>query len=59
MRNYEVTFIVDPTLSNDEIKSAAKKYADMIAKAGKIVYNNEGQSADKKQRKSVWDMSRE
>ena len=41
MRNYEVTFIVDPTLSNDEIKSTAKKYADMIAKGGKIVYNNE------------------
>ena len=41
MRNYEVTFIVDPTLSNDEIKSTAKKYADQISKAGKIVYNNE------------------
>ena len=41
MRNYEVTFIVDPTLSNDEIKSTAKKYADQIAKAGKIVHNNE------------------
>lgn len=41
MRNYEVTFIVDPTLSNDEIKSTAKKYADMIAGAGKIVFNNE------------------
>ena len=40
MRNYEVTFIVDPTLSNDEIKSTAKKYADMLAGAGKIVYNN-------------------
>ncbi|MEM6321149.1 MAG: 30S ribosomal protein S6 [Bacteroidota bacterium] len=41
MRNYEVTFIVDPTLSNDEIKSTAKKYTDMIAEAGKIVFNNE------------------
>ncbi len=41
MRNYEVTFIVDPTLSNDEIKSTAKKYADMMSGAGKIVFNNE------------------
>ena len=41
MRNYEVTFIVDPTLSNDEIKSTAKVYTDMIANAGKIVHNNE------------------
>lgn len=41
MRNYEVTFIVDPTLSNDEIKSTAKTYTDMIANSGKIVYNNE------------------
>ena len=41
MRNYEVTFIVDPTLSNDEIKSAAKVYTVSIAKAGKIVHNNE------------------
>lgn len=41
MRNYEVTFIVDPTLSNDEIKSTAKKYVDQVSKAGKIVFNNE------------------
>ena len=41
MRNYEVTFIVDPTLSNDEIKSTAKKYVDQISGAGKIVHNNE------------------
>lgn len=41
MRNYEVTFIVDPTLSNDEIKSAAKKYEQMLADAGKIVFINE------------------
>lgn len=41
MRNYEVTFIVDPTLSNDEIKSTAKVYTDMIAKDAKIVHNNE------------------
>ena len=41
MRNYEVTFIVDPTLSNDEIKSTARKYVDMIKKEGKIVHINE------------------
>ena len=41
MRNYEVTFIVDPTLSNDEIKSTAKKYVNQISGAGKIVFNNE------------------
>lgn len=41
MRNYEVTFIVDPTLSNDEIKSTAKVYTDMIGKGAKIVHNNE------------------
>ena len=41
MRNYEVTFIVDPTLSNDEIKSTAKKYEKMVGEAGKIVHVNE------------------
>ena len=32
MKNYEVTFIVDPVLSGDEIKSAAKTYQDMLTK---------------------------
>ena len=41
MRNYEVTFIVDPTLSSDEIKSAAKKYVDTVKGAGKIVHIDE------------------
>jgi small subunit ribosomal protein S6 len=41
MRNYEVTFIVDPTLSNDEIKSTAKKYEKLIAESGEIVFFNE------------------
>jgi len=36
MRNYEVTFIVDPTLPGDEIKSAAKKYIDLIKGGAKI-----------------------
>jgi small subunit ribosomal protein S6 len=34
MRHYEVTFIVDPVLSSDEVKATAQKYADMIAHAG-------------------------
>jgi small subunit ribosomal protein S6 len=34
MRHYEVTFIVDPVLSSDEVKTTAQKYADMIANAG-------------------------
>ena len=38
MTQYEVTFIVDPVLSGDESKSAAKTYQDMItAKGGTIV----------------------
>ena len=32
MKSYEVTFIVDPVLSGDEIKSAAKTYQDMLTK---------------------------
>ena len=34
MRQYEVTFIVDPVLSGDEINSAAKNYEDMIRTEG-------------------------
>jgi small subunit ribosomal protein S6 len=30
MRHYEVTFIVDPVLSGDEIKSTAHTYVDLI-----------------------------
>ncbi len=42
MKNYEVTFIVDPVLSGDEIKATAKTYADHLTKEGcKIVANNE------------------
>ena len=42
MRNYEVTFIVDPVLSGDEIKATANAYVDMI-KGGdaNIVHFNE------------------
>ena len=41
MRNYEVTFIVDPALSDDEIKATAKAYQDQLKEAGKIVFFNE------------------
>lgn len=42
MRNYEVTFIVDPVLSGDEIKAAAQKYVDQLQEKGcKIVYVDE------------------
>jgi small subunit ribosomal protein S6 len=34
MRNYEVTFIVDPVLSGDEIKATAQKYVDQLQNAG-------------------------
>ena len=30
MKNYEVTFIVDPVLSGDEIKSTGKTYVDLL-----------------------------
>lgn len=42
MRHYEVTFIVDPVLSADEIKSTASIYQDLITDAGaKIVHADE------------------
>jgi len=42
MRHYEVTFIVDPVLSADEIKSTASVYQDMItAEGAKIVHSDE------------------
>jgi len=34
MRHYEVTFIVDPVLSGDEIKSTAQAYVDMLQQEG-------------------------
>lgn len=30
MRHYETTFIIDPTLSGDEIKATAKLYTDFL-----------------------------
>jgi len=42
MRNYEVTFIVDPVLSGDEIKATAKTYYDqLVALGATIVHNDE------------------
>lgn len=34
MRNYEVTFIVDPVLSGDEIKATAQTYVDRLQAEG-------------------------
>jgi small subunit ribosomal protein S6 len=42
MKHYEVTFIVDPVLSGDEIKSTAKTYSDMLVTEGcKIIHVDE------------------
>ncbi len=39
MRNYEVTFIVDPVLSGDEIKTTALAYEELLKNEGcSIVY---------------------
>lgn len=39
MTQYEVTFIVDPVLSGDESKSAAKTYQEMISGNGGTIVN--------------------
>jgi small subunit ribosomal protein S6 len=42
MRNYEVTFIVDPVLSSDEIKATAQTYVDMLNSNGnKLIHADE------------------
>lgn len=42
MKNYEVTFIVDPVLSGDEIKSTAQTYVKHLESEGcTIVHNDE------------------
>ncbi len=42
MNQYEVTFIVDPVLSGDEIKATAQVYVDRLQKEGcKIVHVDE------------------
>lgn len=34
MKQYELTFIIDPVLSSDELKAIAQTYIDFITKAG-------------------------
>lgn len=42
MRNYELTFIIDPVLSGDEIKATADTYLEMLKGEGaEIVHINE------------------
>ena len=42
MKNYEVTFIVDPVLSGDEIKATAQTYVDHLKNEGcQIVHVDE------------------
>ena len=39
MRHYELTFIVDPVLSNDDIQTVRQTYEDQVKKLGcKIVH---------------------
>lgn len=37
MKQYEVTFIVDPVLSGDEIKATAQAYVDMLQQEGATI----------------------
>ena len=42
MKQYELTFIIDPVLSSDELKAVAQIYIDFITKAGgEIVHVDE------------------
>ena len=41
MKQYEVTFIVDPVLSGDEIKATAQTYVDLFTKNGCTIVNND------------------
>ncbi|MBK9107042.1 MAG: 30S ribosomal protein S6 [Saprospiraceae bacterium] len=42
MRHFEVTFIVDPVLSGDEVKSTAQTYRDMlVAEGASIIHVDE------------------
>jgi len=43
MRHYELTFIVDPVLSNEEIQSVRQTYEDQVKKQGcTIVHIEDG-----------------
>ena len=41
MLNYEITFIVDPVLSNDEINATAQTYVDMLKEAHCSIVNKD------------------
>ncbi len=41
MRNYEIMFIVRPTLSEDEVKKVVKDFSDIITKNGGKVTKEE------------------
>lgn len=41
MKHYEVTFIVDPVLSGDEVNATAKKYIDMLQAEGAAIVHVE------------------
>lgn len=41
MKNYEITFIVDPVLSGDEIKQTAKTYQDLLKEEGCSIVHTE------------------
>ncbi len=41
MKQYEVTFIVDPVLSNEEIESTSKSYQDLVTNEGCSIINVE------------------
>ena len=38
MKHYEVTFVVDPVLSGDEIKATEKAYEEMLKNEGCTLY---------------------
>lgn len=41
LNRYETVFIMNPVLSDDQVKEAVKKYTDLIAKAGGKVLHEE------------------
>lgn len=41
MLNYEITFLVDPVLSSDEIAATAQTYVDMLTKEGCVIVNKD------------------
>jgi len=41
MRNYEVTFLVDPVLSGEEIKATAQNYVEQLKSHGATIVHND------------------